>query len=78
MTDWQHELDTQGLLCPEPIMLLHQKIREIAPGDVLRMLATDPATERDLIKFCGFLKHELIKQEQLEATYVFYIRKKAQ
>ena len=28
----QHELDTCGLFCPEPVMMLHNKIRDMSPG----------------------------------------------
>ena len=41
-------LDTTGLYCPEPIMLMHNKVRDMAPGQVLKVIATDPATTRDV------------------------------
>ena len=75
MTDYQHELDAQGLMCPEPVMMLHKKVREMAPGDVLKVVATDPSTTRDIPKFCHFLKHELVAQEQQQDLYVYWIRK---
>jgi len=34
-------LDTRGLFCPEPVMLLHKQIREIKGGETVRGLATD-------------------------------------
>ncbi len=43
-----HVLDATGLFCPEPVMLLHNKIRDIAVGETLRVLATDPSTQRDI------------------------------
>ena len=46
------ELDARGLFCPEPVMLLHNKIRDLANGDLLRLTATDPSTTRDVPKFC--------------------------
>lgn len=75
MVDWNHELDAQGLLCPEPVMMLHKKVREMAPGDVLKVTATDPSTTRDIPKFCNFLKHELVEQNQEGELYYYYIRK---
>ena len=53
-----HHLDTSGLTCPEPVMLLHNKIRDMPSGEVLEILATDPATTRDIPKFCNFLEKE--------------------
>ena len=61
----QHHLDTQGLICPEPVMMLHRIIRKAEAGAVIEILATDPATTRDIPNFCRHLGHELVKQETL-------------
>ncbi|QEW07030.1 sulfurtransferase TusA [Nitrincola iocasae] len=71
-------LDTSGLLCPEPVMLLHKKVRELTPGQVLFVKATDPSTQRDIPRFCAFLGYELIEQLQQEDGYEYYIRKGAE
>jgi len=68
-------LDTSGLYCPEPIMLLHEKIDGLTSGEVLLVIATDPATTRDIPKFCQFLKHALIKQEEDTQEYRYWIKK---
>lgn len=69
-------LDASGLYCPEPVMLLHNKIRDIAPGQLLRLTATDPSTTRDVPKFCLYLEHELLEGDQDGETYSYLIRKK--
>ncbi len=58
----EHTLDTTGLFCPEPVMMLHNKIRAMAIGESVRVLATDPSTRRDIPKFCNFLGHALLEQ----------------
>ncbi len=70
-----HVLDATGLLCPEPVMLLHNRIRDIAAGETLQVLATDPSTERDIPRFCLFLGHELVEQDQFEGHYRYLLRK---
>ena len=55
-------LDTRGLNCPEPLMMLHQAIRRAAAGQQIRILATDPSTTRDIPKFCLHLGHGLLLQ----------------
>lgn len=70
-----HILDTSGLYCPEPVMLLHNQIRDMASGEVVQVLATDPSTRRDIPKFCNFLGHELLHQEAGESGFVYWIRK---
>lgn len=64
-TPIHHHLDTQGLICPEPVMMLHRVIRKAVGGEVIEILATDPATTRDIPNFCRHLGHELIDQETL-------------
>lgn len=69
-------LDASGLLCPEPVMMLHKIMREAGTGNLVEVIATDPSTLRDIPKFCLFLGHELVDQKETEQQYVFYIRKK--
>lgn len=68
-------LDTSGLLCPEPVMLLHGAVREVVTGKLIEVIATDPSTLRDIPKFCEFLGHELVSQEERENHYRYLIRK---
>lgn len=68
-------LDACGLFCPEPVMLLHNKIRDIAAGEILEVLATDPSTTRDVPKFCMFLGHELVERSEQDGQYRYLIRK---
>ena len=74
--DAQHELDATGLLCPEPVMMLHNKVRDMNPGDVLAVRATDPSTERDIPKFCQFLGHSLVDQQRDGELFLYWIKKK--
>ncbi|AJE21918.1 sulfurtransferase TusA [Azotobacter chroococcum] len=71
-------LDATGLNCPEPVMLLHNKVRDLAAGGLLKVIATDPSTRRDIPKFCIFLGHELLGQQEEGGTYLYWIRKKAE
>lgn len=70
-------LDTSGLLCPEPVMMLHKAVRDIQGGQIIEVIATDPSTTRDIPKFCNFLGHELLNQEEVGNTWVYLIQKKA-
>ena len=70
-----HILDASGLYCPEPVMLLHNKIRDIAVGETVQVIATDPSTERDIPKFCIFLGHELLEQDIRDGTHRYLLRK---
>lgn len=74
--EYQALLDATDLLCPEPVMMLHVEMRKLAAKEVLKVIATDPSTTRDIPKFCQFLSHNLIKQEQNGDTYYYWIEKK--
>ena len=70
-----HTLDARGLYCPEPVMLLHNRVRDMAVGETLELLATDPSTQRDVPKFCHFLGHELVAEQHDAAEFRYLIRK---
>lgn len=77
MTDLtvHHTLDTLGLRCPEPVMLTRKTIRNMAEGEVLLIIADDPATTRDIPSFCQFMDHQLLKSEATQAPYRYWIKK---
>lgn len=74
-TDYDAELNACGLFCPEPVMMLHTGINDVAPGKVLRVIATDPSTTRDIPRFCQFLGHELISHTEQGDRFVYLIRR---
>lgn len=67
-------LDTRGLNCPEPVMMLHAEVRKQAPRSVIRVVATDPSTQRDIPKFCRFLGHELLAEGVRDDEYEYWIK----
>jgi len=75
MSEPVSSLDTSGLFCPEPVMLLHNKIDQSSVGDLIEVIATDPSTQRDIPKFCAFLDHELVEQREQDKKYFYLIRK---
>ena len=75
MCETDHEIDTTGLVCPEPLMLVRNRIRGMRTGEVLRVRATDPSTERDLANFCRFMNHEMLDLGRRDHEYYFVIRK---
>lgn len=72
-----YELDTTGLRCPEPVMMLHRQIRKMAVDEVVLVVATDPATQRDIPQFCEFLPHTLLHSETEGESFRYWIQKGA-
>jgi tRNA 2-thiouridine synthesizing protein A len=70
-----HSLDTLGLRCPEPVMMVRLNIRKINSGETLLVSADDPSTARDIPSFCRFMEHELVAKQTEEKPYLYLIRK---
>ena len=73
--EYDAELDARGLFCPEPVMMLHNRINDVQPGGVLRVVATDPSTTRDIPRFCQFLGHDLVPQAESDDLFIYLIRR---
>jgi tRNA 2-thiouridine synthesizing protein A len=68
-------VDASGLRCPEPLMVIRNKMMDMTSGQVVRVLATDPSTSWDIPKFCKFLNHELLHHDTTDDTYSYWIKK---
>lgn len=68
-------LDAQGLRCPEPVMMIRKSIRALETGQVLFIIADDPATQRDVPSFCEFMDHHLLDSNTDNLPYHYWIKK---
>lgn len=76
LLDADKVLDCTGLLCPIPVVRTAKAIREIAVGQVLRMIATDPGSVPDMQAWSRQTGHELIDHHTEGATFIFHFRRK--
>ncbi len=74
--DSDFSINTEGLLCPEPLMLVRNKIRELEAAQVLHISATDPSTHRDFVNFCRFMGHDLLRADVEGPIFEYWIQKK--
>ena len=70
-------LDCTGLRCPLPIIRTAAALKTLAPGQVLHMDATDPASVPDMAAWSRRTRHELIAQQESAGVYSFWVRKSA-
>ncbi|MFX1368028.1 MAG: sulfurtransferase TusA family protein [Promethearchaeota archaeon] len=71
-------LDCLGLYCPQPLFQTREAIDSIKAGEVLEVLADDPAAEEDIKRFCKRTGHELVNFVRMEnGTQRFLIRKRS-
>jgi TusA-related sulfurtransferase len=69
-------LDVKGLNCPMPLLKAKKALNEMAPDELLEVLATDPGSVRDFEVFSKQSGHRLLESRQDGDTYVYVLRKK--
>lgn len=69
-------LDATGLNCPLPLLKAKQSLNKLDAGAVLEVVCTDPGSVRDFDVFSRQSGHELLKSEEQEGTYTYWLRKK--
>lgn len=75
MVNADKTLDAVGLFCPEPLFQTREQMDLIKVGEVLEVLADDPAADEDLHRFVKRTGHELLSFEENEGIYRFLIKK---
>lgn len=75
MTDFNTELDARGLNCPLPILRTKKAMTSMAAGDVLKIVATDPGSVKDMEAYAKQTGNELIGSAENNGEYTFYIKK---
>ncbi len=58
--DFDQELDTRGLSCPLPILKTKKSLNELVSGQVLKIVATDPGSVKDMHAFAKQTGHALL------------------
>jgi tRNA 2-thiouridine synthesizing protein A len=74
--DFQKELDARGLNCPLPILKTKKALSDMASGEVLRVIATDPGSVRDFVAFAKQTGNELLEQSEIDREFVFFMKRK--
>ncbi len=72
------ELDASGLNCPLPVLKAQKALKDLAAGEVLKVVATDPGSVEDFEAFCRTTGHELLESEAEDGIFTFVIKKKAE
>jgi TusA-related sulfurtransferase len=70
------EVDARGLNCPLPILKAKKALAEMASGEVLKVVATDPGSVRDFQAFARQTGNQLLEQQSGETEFVHYLRRR--
>jgi len=68
-------LDARGLFCPSPVMQTNVELSKMQVGEILTVLADDPAAEDDITEFCSKRGHELLEMKKNDKDLEFTIKK---
>ncbi len=69
------ELDARGLSCPLPVLKARKRLKEMAPGGRLLVLATDPKAPADFVDFCEASGHRLLASGEEEGVFRILIER---
>jgi tRNA 2-thiouridine synthesizing protein A len=73
--NFDKELDARGLGCPLPIIKTKKSLNELTPGQILRVISTDPGSVADMQAFTEQTGNQLLSSEVQNKDYVFFIKK---
>lgn len=74
--NFDRELDARGLNCPLPILRAKKTLAEMQPGQVLRIIATDPGSVKDFAAFAKQTGNELLSSAENNKEFEFYLKRK--
>lgn len=75
-TPFDREVDARGLNCPLPILRAKKALSGLESGQVLKVVATDPGSQRDFQAFARQTGNELLVSEARDREWVFYLRRR--
>ena len=70
------ELDARGLNCPLPILRTNKSLNDMVPGQVLKVMATDPGSVRDFQAFSKQTGNQLLSSTEDKGEFLFLMRKR--
>ncbi len=70
-------VDARGLNCPLPILRTKKALKEIAIGETVEVLATDPGSRADFEAFARQTGDELVSAEQVDNHFRYVLRRKS-
>ena len=69
------ELDLSGLQCPMPLLKAKLALNNMEPQQILKVVATDPGSEKDFHLFVAQSNHQIVGFQKDELAYFYWIQK---
>lgn len=74
--DFDQELDARGLNCPLPILKAKKSLTGMTPGEVLKIISTDPGSVRDFEAFAKQTGNGLLSSTASGNEFIFFLKKR--
>ena len=68
-------LDCSGLLCPMPIVNTTKAMKELQPGQILKMISTDAGSPPDIEAWSRQTGNELLLSTTEASKFIFFLKK---
>ncbi|OEJ66870.1 sulfurtransferase TusA family protein [Magnetovibrio blakemorei] len=68
-------LDTKGMNCPLPILKTKKAMKDLATGETLEVLSTDPGSVKDMEAFCKSTGNKLLSSNDNGGVFTYEIEK---
>jgi tRNA 2-thiouridine synthesizing protein A len=62
--------------CASVRLELRIKLNEIADGEIIKLVSTNPETQKGIPRWCRMTGHELFLSDEKDDSYIFYIKKR--
>ena len=69
------KVDVRGETCPVPLVETRKALRKAAPGDVVEIVGTHPASKKEIPMAVEALKLELLSVEGPDTDWTIRIRR---
>jgi tRNA 2-thiouridine synthesizing protein A len=69
-------LDLKGLSCPLPIIKTAKAMKELGPGELLEVFATDPGSVPDFKAWSKVTRNPLVEATEADGVFHFVLKKK--
>jgi tRNA 2-thiouridine synthesizing protein A len=74
--NFDKEFDASGLSCPLPILKTKKALADMASGQVLKLIATDSGSVKDMQAFSDQTGNPLLSTAHEGGKYIFFMKKK--
>jgi tRNA 2-thiouridine synthesizing protein A len=74
--EFDKEVDARGLTCPLPILRAKKALADMQSGQILKVMATDPGSQRDFAAFAKQTGNQLVDTRTEDKIFIFMMKRR--